>query len=128
MKMILLATGVAALALSAGSTLAATHHAKGGATIAGPKQPIPYAELSAYLKAPPAQRARKDWWSGQTLAANKAETGASASTSAAASTPSGEATSAASTSASSTSSTDSPPTAPAPPANSPAPGDTTPPK
>ena len=77
MKTMLLAAGVAATVLSAGSALAATkHHAMGGA-VAPPKQPIPYAELNSYLKASPAQRARKDWWSGQ-----MASTGTSANTSA----------------------------------------------
>ena len=77
MKTMLLAAGVAATVLSAGSALAATrHHATGGA-VAPPKQPIPYAQLNSYLKASPSQRARKDWWSGQ-----MASTGTSANTSA----------------------------------------------
>jgi hypothetical protein len=87
MKTILLAAGAAALVLSAGPTLAAAKHA---ATVAGPKQPIPYSQLTAYLKASPKQRMSKDWWSGQTsVAANAApvatagaDTGATANTSA----------------------------------------------
>jgi hypothetical protein len=87
MKTILLAAGAAALVLSAGPTLAAAKHA---AAVAGPKQPIPYAQLSTYLKASPKQRMSKDWWSGQTsVAANAApvstagaDTGATANASA----------------------------------------------
>ena len=81
MKTILLAAGAAALVLSAGPTLAAAKHA---ATMAGPKQPIPYGQLDAYLKASPKQRMAKDWWSGQA----GADTGAAASASATAATPS----------------------------------------
>jgi len=65
MKTILLAVGVAAAVLTAGSALAAARHPAMGAAVAAPKQPIPYAQLDSYLKASPAQRARKDWWSGQ---------------------------------------------------------------
>jgi hypothetical protein len=92
MKTILLAAGAAALVLSAGPTLAAAKHS---ATVAGPKQPIPYSELAAYLKASPKQRMSKDWWSGQTSVASNAapssaapvstagaDTGAAANTSA----------------------------------------------
>src|SRR5262249_6714004 len=75
MKTVLLVAGAAALALSAGQALATAHHKHAGATIAGPKQPIPYAQLDAYLKAKPAQRAKKDWWAGQAgLASNSAAT------------------------------------------------------
>jgi len=85
MKTVLLAAGAAALALSAGQALANTHHKhhKGAmASAAGPKQPIPYSELSAYLKASPSQRAKKDWWSGQSAVASNtsaASSGANAS-------------------------------------------------
>jgi hypothetical protein len=85
MKTILLAAGAAALVLSAGPTLAAAKHA---ATAAGPKQPIPYSQLSAYMKASPKQRMSKDWWSGQTSVAANAAPTAGADTSATASTPS----------------------------------------
>ncbi|MGZ3403011.1 MAG: hypothetical protein ACXWKN_06920 [Phenylobacterium sp.] len=72
MKIIMLAAGTAAIALSAGLASAAP-------AVTGPKQPIPYAELTAYMKASPKVRAHKDWWSGQTASA---ETGATADTSA----------------------------------------------
>ncbi|WP_372785146.1 hypothetical protein [Phenylobacterium sp.] len=74
MKTILLAAGAVALAITAGPVLAASKPA----TAAAPKQPIPYSQLGAYLKASPKQRASKDWWSGQ----EAASTGASANTSA----------------------------------------------
>lgn len=77
MKTFLLAAGVAAAVLTAGSALAAAKHPAMGAAVAPPKQPIPYAQLDSYLKASPAQRARKDWWSGQ-----MATTGSQANTSA----------------------------------------------
>lgn len=76
MKTILLAAGVAAIVLSGGQALAA----KKGSVAAGPKQPIPYAQLTAYMKASPKQRATKDWWSGQSMAS----AGTSASTGSAA--------------------------------------------
>lgn len=63
MKTLLLAAGAAALALSASSALAGPGK-NAGRTVAGPKQPIPYAELDSYLKASPKTRASKDWWSG----------------------------------------------------------------
>lgn len=82
MKTILLAAGALAVALTAGQALAArSHHAS--ATAAEPKQPIPYAELGAYLKASPTQRAKKDWWSQASLGA-EASTGTSANTAASA--------------------------------------------
>lgn len=79
MRTILLAAGAAVLALSAGSSLSATRHHDASAA-ASPSQPVPYAQLDAYLKASPAQRAKKDWWSGQASAATGAN--ASATTSA----------------------------------------------
>ena len=69
MKTLLLAAGAAALALSAGSALAAHPMKNGGKTVQGPKEPIPYAELDSYMKASPHVRASKDWWSGQTASA-----------------------------------------------------------
>jgi molybdate transport system ATP-binding protein len=81
MKTILLAAGAAALALSAGSALAGTAK-NGGPTAVGPKQPIPYAELGAYMKASPKTRVSKDWWSGPTASNDSASTGTSANTSA----------------------------------------------
>lgn len=108
MKTFLLAAGALALTLSAGQALANTHHKhhKGAmASAAGPKQPIPYAELSAYLKASPSQRAKKDWWSGQTAVASNssaASSGANASATTAGSTPSATSTAPATPSPSST--------------------------
>jgi hypothetical protein len=98
MKSIVLAAGVAAVALMGGSAMAAPK-AKMGATVASPSQPIPYAQLDAYLKASPKQRATRDWWSG-------AATGAPADTSASASTGA--------TMDSSTAATPAPPVNPAP--------------
>jgi hypothetical protein len=97
MKTVLLAAGALAVTLSAGQALANTHHKhKGGAaSIAGPKQPIPYAELDSYLKASPAQRAKKDWWAGESVASNGAattSTGANASATTPAPSPSAETT------------------------------------
>lgn len=71
MKTIMLAAGAAAIALSSGLALAQT--------VPGPKQPIPYDQLSAYMKASPKQRAAKNWWAGQSSAA---QTGTGANTSA----------------------------------------------
>ena len=70
-----LAVGVALAALVSGAATAAPQ-GKASAAVAGPSQPIPYAQLDAYLKASPKQRATKDWWSGS------ASTGMSADTSA----------------------------------------------
>ncbi|HEX4095104.1 MAG TPA: hypothetical protein VHX64_00175 [Caulobacteraceae bacterium] len=75
MKIVLLAAGAAAIALSAGAAFAAP-------TVPGPKQPIPYDQLNAYMKASPKTRAHKDWWSGETASAS---TGTGANTSATAS-------------------------------------------
>jgi hypothetical protein len=72
-----LAAGVALTALVSGAAMAAPQaKANASAAVAGPSQPIPYAQLDAYLKASPKQRASKDWWSGT------ASTGASTDTSA----------------------------------------------
>jgi hypothetical protein len=91
MKTMLMAASAAAIALSAG--LFSATQASAAPTVAGPKQPIPYSELNAYLKASPRTRAHKDWWSGQ-QASNSAststagaETGAAANTSATAPSP-----------------------------------------
>jgi hypothetical protein len=80
MKTIALTAGAVALALTAGSALAAKPAAK-GASVMGPSQPIPYSQLEAYTKASPKERASKDWWSG-------ANTGASTDTAATTSRPS----------------------------------------
>jgi hypothetical protein len=74
MKTILWAAGAVAVAFTAGQALAAR-------TPKMPKQPIPYAELNAYLKASPKQQASKDWSAGDVASASAA-TGASANASA----------------------------------------------
>ena len=81
MKTVLMAACAAASALTAGHVLAATKHSAD--TAASPQQAIPYAQLDAYLKASPAQRAKQDWWSGQVVAS----TGAGANTSATTASP-----------------------------------------
>jgi len=101
MKTLALAAGAAALALTAGSALAAKPAAK-GASVMGPSQPLPYSQLDAYMKASPKERASKDWWS-------EASTGASADTSATTSQPS-------------ESSATPPPSPATPPVDNPSPG------
>jgi hypothetical protein len=66
----------AALAMLVSGAASAAPKAKASAAVAAPKQPIPYAQLDAYLKASPKARANTDWWSGS------ASTGMSADTSA----------------------------------------------
>lgn len=46
--------------------------------VVGPKQPIPYAQLDAYLKASPKTRASKDWWAGSAMASTGMPADASA--------------------------------------------------
>jgi hypothetical protein len=90
MKTILLAAGAIAVTMIGGSALAAPrHHKASSAAYAEPKQPIPYAQLGAYMKASPTQRASNDWWSGQTMAssASTGSTANAAATAPAASTP-----------------------------------------
>jgi len=67
-----LAVGVALAVLVSGAASAAPQVKASTA----PKQPIPYSQLDAYLKASPKARATKDWWSGS------ASTGTSTDTSA----------------------------------------------
>ena len=50
--------------------------AKASAAVAGPSQPIPYAQLDAYLKASPKARASKDWWSGSAATGMSSDTSA----------------------------------------------------
>lgn len=69
----LAATAAISMLVGGGSALA---QSKSSAT-AGPKQPIPYSQLNAYMKASPKARASKDWWAGST-----APTGMSTDTSA----------------------------------------------
>lgn len=71
----LAATAALSMLVGGGAALAAQPKSD---VAAGPKQPIPYSELNAYLKASPKARASKDWWSGST----SASTGMSADTSA----------------------------------------------
>jgi hypothetical protein len=72
-----LAAGVALAALVSGAASAAPQ-SKGSAAVAGPSQPIPYAQLDAYLKASPKTRASKDWWSGSASTGMSADTSATA--------------------------------------------------
>ena len=110
-----LAAGVALSVLVASAAWAGTP----SKASTSPKQPIPYAQLDAYLKASPKERASKDWWSGS------ASTGASTDTSATApaTTTDTSVNPPASTSMPSDSSTSMPSTPPTlPEASSPAPG------
>jgi len=70
----LVATAALSMLVGGGSALAQSR----SSTTAGPKQPIPYSKLDAYMKASPKARASKDWWAGSTTA----PTGMSADTSA----------------------------------------------
>ncbi len=54
MNTIVLTAGAVAIAFSATQAWAAP-------ALASPKQPIPYSQLSTYLKASPKQQATKDW-------------------------------------------------------------------
>ncbi|KQY27384.1 hypothetical protein ASD21_15185 [Caulobacter sp. Root1455] len=74
-----LAAGVALAALVSGAASAAPQ-AKASGVVAGPSQPIPYAQLDAYLKASPKARASKDWWSGSASTGMSADTSATTST------------------------------------------------
>ena len=49
---------------------------KASAAIAAPKQPIPYSQLDAYMKASPKQRASKDWWGGEAATGMSTDTSA----------------------------------------------------
>jgi hypothetical protein len=81
MKMIVLAAGAAAMALTAGTAMAATKRHSSAAVASGPPQPIPYTQLDAYLKASPKQRMARNWWAGSDMAAG-ASTGTTANTAA----------------------------------------------
>jgi molybdate transport system ATP-binding protein len=72
-----LAAGAALAMLVAGGASAGTH--KGSTASTSPKQPIPYAQLDAYLKASPKERASKDWWSGSASTGMSADTSATTS-------------------------------------------------
>jgi len=69
----LAATAALSMLVGGGAALAQSKSA-----VAGPKQPIPYAKLDAYLKASPKARASKDWWSGSASAATGMSTDTSA--------------------------------------------------
>jgi hypothetical protein len=78
MKTVILAAAAAAVAMTAGSAMAATRHkASAGATVESPARPIPYNQLEAYLSASPKERASNDWWSGASMG-SAADTSASA--------------------------------------------------
>lgn len=68
------------LALALVVVAAAAPAVAGSAKLVGPKQPIPYAQLDAYRKASPSERASRDWWAGSTGPA--AATGSTANVSA----------------------------------------------
>ncbi|WP_235526145.1 hypothetical protein [Caulobacter sp. Root1472] len=72
-----LAAGVALAVLVAGAASAAPQ-SKGSTAAASPKQPIPYSQLDAYLKASPKTRASKDWWSGSASTGTSTDTSATA--------------------------------------------------
>ena len=61
----LAATAALSMLVGGGSALAQSK----SSTMAGPKQPIPYSQLNAYMKASPKARASKDWWAGSPSAA-----------------------------------------------------------
>ena len=117
-----LAAGVALAALVSGAASAAPESkAKASAAVASPSQPIPYAQLDAYLKASPKQRASNDWWSGSASTGMSADTSATAP--AASTTTDPSVNPPASTGMPSDSSTSMPSTPPTlPEASSPAPG------
>uniref|UniRef100_UPI0025F62F84 hypothetical protein n=1 Tax=uncultured Caulobacter sp. TaxID=158749 RepID=UPI0025F62F84 len=77
----LAAAAALSLLVAGGEALAAQ---KTSTTMAGPKQPIPYDQLNAYMKASAKTRASKDWWAGQ------ASTGMSTDTAATAPAPAGD--------------------------------------
>ncbi|MFT4252396.1 MAG: hypothetical protein QM608_07920 [Caulobacter sp.] len=66
----------AALAMIVSGAAVANPKIKAGAAAAAPKQPIPYDQLDAYLKASPKQRAAKDWWAGEAATGMQADTSA----------------------------------------------------
>jgi molybdate transport system ATP-binding protein len=72
-----LAAGAALSMLVVGGSALAQTSARTSATT-GPKEPIPYSQLNAYLKASPKARASKDWWSADASAATGASTDTSA--------------------------------------------------
>jgi hypothetical protein len=75
----LAATAALSMLVAGGSALAAQK--KMSPTAAGPKTPVPYDQLNAYLKASPKARASKDWWAGS-ASTGQATTGMPADTAA----------------------------------------------
>lgn len=75
----LAAAAALSMLVAGGEALAAQK--KMSATVAGPKQPIPYSQLDAYLKASPKARASKDWWAGQASTGMSTDTSATTSNS-----------------------------------------------
>jgi len=73
-----LAAGVALTVLVSGAAMAAPQAKTSTSAALGPSQPIPYAQLDAYLKASPKQRASKDWWSGSASTGTSTDTSATA--------------------------------------------------
>jgi hypothetical protein len=71
----LAATAALSMLVAGGSALAAQQKS---ATMAGPKQPIPYSQLKAYSKASPKARASKDWWAGSAMTGTPTDTSATA--------------------------------------------------
>lgn len=70
----LAATAAFSMLVGGGSALA---QSKSSATV-GPKEPIPYSQLNAYMKASPKARASKDWWANSTTAPTGMSTDTSA--------------------------------------------------
>ena len=70
----LAATAALSMLVCGGAALAA--QPKSSAAVAAPKQPIPYSQLDAYLKASPKARANMDWWSGSASTGSATDTSA----------------------------------------------------
>lgn len=70
----LAATAALSMLVAGGEALAAQK----SATAIGPKQPIPYSQLNAYMKASPKARASKDWWAGSAMTGAQTDTSATA--------------------------------------------------
>lgn len=70
----LAAIAAVSMLVAGGSAFAAQK----SATTIGPKQPIPYSQLNAYLKASPKARVSKDWWAGSASTGMQTDTAATA--------------------------------------------------
>ena len=88
MKLQVVLTGAAGLALAAGTVQAKVHHhkiaARMGGSFAEPKQPVAYSRLDTYLRASPRARAKESWGLDNTGMAAGSATGAGANASASA--------------------------------------------